>query len=394
MKRLTSALMIGACCGLSVINAQEAKKREPKKADKVEITVQGTAAKANLLRALEGGEDFQDVFNFPVPPMPPMPPMEPTTFNFISSEFGFDRGITKNAAYSAEAVTETIQMLADGNRIVRRTSANVFRDAEGRTRREQSVPAAIGVFSAGDDANTSTRRIYINDPVSGANFVLNPNERKAHKQLSFSFGFDKGHKELGEAGKRLDEVKQQLEKHQKVIAVASANGGGFATSTNTATPDGQTKRVVITTTRDGVTTTQTYEGEEAEKALGKLRTELKVATPNYKTEDLGTQNVEGVEARGTRTTRVIAAGEIGNERPIELVSERWYSPDLQLTVMSKRSDPRTGETIYRLTNINRAAPDAALFQVPSDYTVTDSPSFNVRTMRPMSVQPMRREKKQ
>jgi hypothetical protein len=87
------------------------------------------------------------------------------------------------------------------------------------------------------------------------------------------------------------------------------------------------------------------------------------------TTSLGTQTIGGVPAEGTRYTRTIPAGQIGNEKPIEIVTERWYSPDLQTVVMFKHSDPRTGETVFQLTNIQRQEPDASLFQVPSDYTM-------------------------
>jgi hypothetical protein len=92
-------------------------------------------------------------------------------------------------------------------------------------------------------------------------------------------------------------------------------------------------------------------------------------------EQLGKQIIEGVEAEGTRTTVTIPAGDIGNERPIEIVSERWYSPELQLVVMTRHSDPRFGETTYKLTNINRSEPAKTLFEVPSDYTIKEGPSF-------------------
>jgi hypothetical protein len=88
-------------------------------------------------------------------------------------------------------------------------------------------------------------------------------------------------------------------------------------------------------------------------------------------EDLGKQNIEGVEAQGTRVAITIPAGEIGNERPIEIVNEHWYSTELQIDVMTRHSDPRTGETTYRLTNINRSEPSKSLFEVPSDYTVSE-----------------------
>jgi hypothetical protein len=87
------------------------------------------------------------------------------------------------------------------------------------------------------------------------------------------------------------------------------------------------------------------------------------------TVSLGTQMVNGVSAEGTRTTRTIPAGAIGNEKPIVISVERWYSPDLQMNVMIKRSDPRTGDNVFQLTNIIRSEPEPTLFQVPSDYTV-------------------------
>jgi hypothetical protein len=84
--------------------------------------------------------------------------------------------------------------------------------------------------------------------------------------------------------------------------------------------------------------------------------------------------------------QTIPAGQIGNERPIEIVLETWYSPDLQVTVLGKQSDPRFGETVYRLAGIMRAEPDEYLFKVPSDYTVKDDPlGYRVledRTRRP------------
>ena len=94
---------------------------------------------------------------------------------------------------------------------------------------------------------------------------------------------------------------------------------------------------------------------------------------NARNESLGKQAIEGVDAEGTRKTIEIPAGEIGNERPIEIVFERWYSPELQVVVMTKHSDPRFGETTYRLTNINRSEPARELFEVPADYTVQGPP---------------------
>jgi hypothetical protein len=104
------------------------------------------------------------------------------------------------------------------------------------------------------------------------------------------------------------------------------------------------------------------------------------ATQQFERESLGTKTIEGVQAEGTRTVFTIAAGEIGNERPIQTVTERWYSPQLQTVVLTKTSDPRMGETTYALTNINLAEPAHALFEVPADYNVVDGPQKDVMFM--------------
>jgi hypothetical protein len=86
---------------------------------------------------------------------------------------------------------------------------------------------------------------------------------------------------------------------------------------------------------------------------------------------LGQQMIGGVMAEGTRATTVIAAGAIGNDQEIKIVSEEWRSPELQVLVMTRHSDPRSGETTYRLSNIVRAEPGAGLCEVPADYTIRD-----------------------
>jgi hypothetical protein len=104
---------------------------------------------------------------------------------------------------------------------------------------------------------------------------------------------------------------------------------------------------------------------------GFKQTRERRASTAAKTEDLGTQVIQGVSAQGTRVTRAIAAGQEGNEKEIDIVTETWYSADLQVVVQSKTSDPRFGETVYQLTGLNRAEPDPALFAVPSGYTLQE-----------------------
>jgi hypothetical protein len=92
--------------------------------------------------------------------------------------------------------------------------------------------------------------------------------------------------------------------------------------------------------------------------------------PNVVSEALAMQTINGVQATGTRVTRTIPAGQIGNTQPIQIVRETWQSPDLKVPVMIKTTDPRFGTTIRQLTNVTRGEPDPSLFQTPSDYTVT------------------------
>jgi hypothetical protein len=90
-----------------------------------------------------------------------------------------------------------------------------------------------------------------------------------------------------------------------------------------------------------------------------------------KGESIGNQVIEGVNAEGVRNVTTIETGSLGNDRPIRIVTESWYSPDLQMVIMSKHSDPMTGDESFRLTNINRGEPAAYLFQLPAGYQIAE-----------------------
>jgi TonB family protein len=124
----------------------------------------------------------------------------------------------------------------------------------------------------------------------------------------------------------------------------------------------------------GILTFNFMLGDE-EPAQGQITNSVSKYPPN--TEQLGKRKIEGVECEGVRAVTTMPAGAIGNERPIETVNETWYSPELQIMILSKRSDPRFGESTYQVTNIIRSEPDAALFQIPSDYTIIDSAAKKV-----------------
>lgn len=290
---------------------------------------------------------------------PPPPP--DANFVFIASE-SFGGKVVKGAPYGAEAVTETIQTLSDGNRIINRITSSVYRDSEGRTRREQSLKG-LGIFGAGDEP---LQTIFINDPVAGVTFTLDSKTHTAHKSAPFTFEFTR---KLDKAGNVTPVEGQQFE--FKVERGAGAAGNVFMTAPAGAPP---------ATVRLPHPELDQLRTETGAGATYVFRTKPNTDASEVK-QNLGKQNIEGVEAEGTRTTVTIPAGEIGNERAIEIVSERWYSAELQLVVMTRHSDPRFGETTYKLTNINRSEPAKSLFEVPSDYTVKEAPGFAPKVLQ-------------
>lgn len=249
---------------------------------------------------------------------------------------GVETRITTGRPYSAEAVTESLQVLGDGNRIVKKSATRVYRDSEGRTRREQI------------NGDGQPRSISISDPVAGANFTLDPTTKTAYQA-------------------------NVLALRAKAVADAGGGRGGrlAATASPARTPSEQTRLQAERTRAARVEMAGT-----SRPAATQMKRVHEYAASGGRTshkEDLGEQLIEGVRATGVRTTTVIPPGGIGNVNEIRIVSEQWFSPDLEVLVMTKHSDPRVGETIYKLTNIVRGQPDPNLFTVPGDYTAKARP---------------------
>ena len=269
---------------------------------------------------------------------------------FMDQEINFGGKIVKGAPYSAQAVTETIQTLGDGNRIVNRSTSALYRDTDGRTRREVSIK----MFGVLGDSGEPLQTIFINDPVAGVSYSLDSKTKTAHKSVPFQLKF-----------KTADGVNKIEDAQGFEFKLEGPTTGGVAVRT---APPGVPGPMELPAKQNAEFNfkIQTDEGSGAVYMFRRSG-----SNENAVREDLGKQTVEGVEAQGTRVTITIPAGEIGNERPIEIVNERWYSPELQVDVMTRHNDPRTGETTYRLTNINRTEPAKSLFEVPTDYTVTE-----------------------
>ena len=96
--------------------------------------------------------------------------------------------------------------------------------------------------------------------------------------------------------------------------------------------------------------------------------------PQTKNEPIGTQVIEGLLCDGTRNTITYPVGMFGNDREIVATGETWTSQELRIPVLTRRSDPRSGESVTKLTEINRTEPDPALFLPPPDYKIEDQPA--------------------
>src|SRR5579884_33560 len=218
-------------------------------------------------------------------------------FSFISPQGADGSEVVKGVPFSAEIVSEIVQQLPDGNRIDRKFSGTLARDAEGRMRRE-IVLDRIGPLAA---AGQPPHLVFLTDPVSGKAYWLDLDRRIARELPYFP--------------------------NRTRLAGSSA----------------------------------------ALEAGGSSPQHLRIA--GVQSEPLGQKVIEGVLAEGVRLTRTIPAGAVGNEKPLVITTERWYSPEIQSVVLQIRSDPRFGTTTYRLTNIARSDPPPALFIVPEDFRI-------------------------
>ncbi len=225
-------------------------------------------------------------------------------------------GAVTGSPYSAEQFAERVQTLADGTHITQAPQKTMlYRDSEGRTRMER-----IFTTSTRAVAVTGASFIEINDPVAGCRYVLDsnahvarrfPSSRNMHRSSTTPPVFQSG--------------------------VAGIRGNKTFTFKENAGPSASSGQ----------------------------------PHPEISDEALGTQTMEGLTAEGHRITIVYPESYMGNDRPITTVRETWMSPELNMPISTKISDPRTGESTTKLTNISRAEPDPALFQVPAGYSVVE-----------------------
>lgn len=236
------------------------------------------------------------------------------SFKVVGTKAGFETKVVRDAPYSATVETENLQTFVDGNSIKNKNTTLVYRDREGRTRRESETRKGQKIF----------KEIFISDPVNGVNFTLDENTKKAFRIRA----------DLPDFSKKNPEKPANPDNNAKSVKPQKISPEKNASPARFGKPSGKDASV---------------------------------------TESLGKKLIEGIECEGKRTTVTIPAGAIGNALPMKIVSEQWYSPELQVLVLTVHRDPRMGETTYRLTNIKRHQPDKSLFEVPPDYTVIDNP---------------------
>ena len=322
-----------------------------------------------------------------LPDLPEIPDVNVLISNAMSEAFAGVNAMpmarsVKNAPYSAEVISEKIQTLPDGNQITRKTSSLAYRDGAGRTRQETR------------DSKGDVKSVQIHDAVEGTRYILSPSKKSATK-----LGVDKG------LQKRIEEIKEKaraMAKEGKSHVIEHSGPGEDIVVKRVVVPGADGKQEVREEVKVNVVRAAgaagahagayTYRldgGESVGRALGEL-TRIGPIGASFQdmkwsgkstTTQLGSRDFDGVRADGKSVSYTIPAGEIGNKNPITVTTETWYSPELQVTVYSKHSDPRSGDSIYRLANIKRSEPASTLFMVPDGYAVKEMPAIGVRTQK-------------
>ncbi|HEX9171087.1 MAG TPA: hypothetical protein VF861_00330 [Telluria sp.] len=265
--------------------------------------------------------------------------------------------LLKNAPYSAEVISERQQNLADGNQIANTTRSMSYRDSAGRTRQE--TRSRDGELLA----------VTIRD-AEGATWFLDARHKTAtrlpaHPALVRAAGEHARARieQLRKEGKLPPLARKGADDEQVIIKRVERADGAGQPNVQEEVRVRIAPRVAGEAAGPGLAR-EIHLGPMLAGAFGGMKWAAKATT-----KELGTREFDGIKATGRMRSYEIPAGEVGNRNPIVVSSEYWYSPELQVTVYSKHSDPRSGEIVYRLDNLKRDEPAAALFTVPSDYTV-------------------------
>jgi hypothetical protein len=272
----------------------------------------------------------------------------------------------KGAPYSAEVISETVQKLSDGNIISNKMTSTSFRDSQGRTREERrNSKGEITEITISRSADELIR--------------LNVKNKTATK-MATRFSFSTKHNGKG-PGEIITEKVTKLKGGGEIIELETAGAGAKNGERNVIVKRlekalGDEKKNAGTQMKT-LTVDVRGAGPDSEQLKGamdepfmRLFSDVKWASKRQ-TKALGNREFDGIKAEGKLVSFEIPAGEIGNAQAILVTDETWISPELQMTLYSKHSDPRSGERIYRLNNVKRDEVAAAMFEIPSEYTVRD-----------------------
>jgi hypothetical protein len=261
--------------------------------------------------------------------------------------------VVQGAPYCADAVHESVQQLADGNRIVQRQASRQCRDAQGRTRQEVVLP-------------NGHRNVFVRDPVAQEAWMLDVDTKQAVRLDALRRGPGEGagprvwDRVLGWSRDMRDKLWHRpdaplpppppvAEVGPEPVRIAM----GTSRMAELAPPPGMPPPLTLHA-----------------RWLGPRGPGVVTLLP--------AEAVEGLRADARRTTWTIEAGRIGNEKPIVIVNEVWSSPELGITLRSRESDPLMGEDSFRVQNVARGEPEAALFRVPADFTKVSAPPLMMR----------------
>jgi hypothetical protein len=241
------------------------------------------------------------------------------------------------APYSAQRVSERVQVGADGTRFAQsNTQEKLYRDSQGRTRTERAL---------GPPMEQGPILVDIQDPVGGYGYTLDVQNKIAHRY-------------------RVNTPDVRRVTTPPAPGATAGSGGAFAVGAGVS---GSMVSGVISAT-----------------IVAPLNSAANAPVrPEFKSEDLGQQVIEGVVAKGHRSTQTWPTGSQGNDRPFSTTNETWMSDELKEIVLSKNVDPRSGENTVKLVNISRSEPSADLFFPPADYQVVDDAgSFQIHWEAP------------
>ena len=94
---------------------------------------------------------------------------------------------------------------------------------------------------------------------------------------------------------------------------------------------------------------------------------------DFTMEILPPTTINGIPVAHNRNSKVVPAGKDGNDHEFTIAREWWISSELGVIMRHTIEDPRTGKIVTELSDVSRAVPEPALFQVPEGYDIREVP---------------------